>query len=110
MGTIIILILFTITIIIIIVEQEPQTSQYVATRRPGLIHYNILMYCTPTLSGGVSLMLHGVTTPNISPVDVRDILYHTAYSEDPSNANPDLHDQALLCVTDLIDCCRRPRT
>ena len=63
-------------------------------------------YCTPTLSVGVSLMLQGVTVPNNSLVDVCDILYHIAYSEDPSNSNPALYDQALLCVTDLIDCCR----
>ena len=29
-------------------------------------------------------------------------------SEIPSNANP--RDEALLCVTDLVDCCASPRT
>ena len=28
----------------------------------------------------------------------------------PSNSQPDLHDQALLCVTDLVDCCDAPHT
>ncbi len=28
----------------------------------------------------------------------------------PTNADPVLHDNALLCITDLIDCCGSPRT
>ena len=43
-------------------------------------------------------------------MDLDDILYREAYTEDPTNANPELHDQALLCVTDLEDCCDAPRT
>ena len=46
-------------------------------------------------------------------MDIDDILYRApidGYREDPTNANPKLHDQALLCVTDLIDCCDDPHT
>ena len=46
-------------------------------------------------------------------MDVEDILYRASidgYREKPSNANPTLHDEALLCVTDLEDCCETPRT
>ena len=46
-------------------------------------------------------------------MDLDEILY-TAFDSccnvDPSNANPTLHDQALLCVTDLEDCCESPKT
>ena len=63
---------------------------------------------------GVSLKLQGVTIPNNSIVDLDDILYRARipelFNEDPSNANPELHDQALLCVTDLVDCCDAPHT
>ena len=46
-------------------------------------------------------------------MDIDDILYRApidGYREDPTNANPELHDQALLCVTDLEDCCDAPHT
>ena len=46
-------------------------------------------------------------------MDIEDILYRAfidGYREEPSNANPTLHDEALLCVTDLEDCCETPRT
>ena len=46
-------------------------------------------------------------------MDIEDILYRAlidGYREDPSNANPMLHDEALLCVTDLEDCCDTPHT
>ena len=62
---------------------------------------------------GVSLKLYGIIIPNNSLVDLDDILYrthHFGYREVPTNARPDLHDQALLCVTDLEDCCAAPRT
>ena len=59
---------------------------------------------------GVSLKLRGVTIPNNSLVDFNDLLYRTSYDPDPSNANATLHDLALLCVTDLVDCCDSPRT
>ena len=63
---------------------------------------------------GVSLKLHGVMIPNNSLVDFNDLLYRTVtygpYGEYPTNALPDLHDQALLCVTDLEDCCESPHT
>ena len=62
---------------------------------------------------GVSLKLLGATIPNNSLVDLDDILYRAPIpccDVNPSNARPDLHDQALLCVTDLEDCCDAPRT
>ena len=44
-------------------------------------------------------------------MDIDDVMY-TAPSpccnEPPSNNNP--RDEALLCVTDLVDCCESPRT
>jgi hypothetical protein len=46
-------------------------------------------------------------------VDLDDILYRAridGFRENPSNANATLHDGALLCVTDLEDCCDVPRT
>ena len=47
-------------------------------------------------------------------MDFNDLLYRTVhygpYGEHPTNARPDLHDQALLCVTDLVDCCESPLT
>ena len=44
-------------------------------------------------------------------MDVDDLLYTSgSCCEEPSNANPELHDQALLCVTDLVDCCESPHT
>ena len=44
-------------------------------------------------------------------MDIDDVLYRApidGFREDPSNANATLHDQALLCVTDLEDCCNLP--
>jgi hypothetical protein len=58
---------------------------------------------------GVSLKVHGVTVPNNSLVDFDDLLYRTAYQPDPSNNDATLHDAALLCVTDLVDCCESPQ-
>ena len=58
----------------------------------------------------MSLKLRGVVIPNNSFVDFDDLLYRTNTDPDPSNARPELHDQALLCVTDLIDCCESPST
>ena len=46
-------------------------------------------------------------------MDIDDILYRApidGFREDPTNNNSDLHDQALLCVTDLEDCCEFPCT
>ena len=46
-------------------------------------------------------------------MDIDDILYRAPYDgfrEHPTNDNPELHDQALLCVTDLEDCCNAPHT
>ena len=45
-------------------------------------------------------------------MDVGDILYRapvSGYMEGPTNANG-LHDQALVCITDLVDCCDAPHT
>ena len=46
-------------------------------------------------------------------MDVDDVLYRApidGFRENPTNDNSELHDQALLCVTDLEDCCDAPRT
>ena len=57
-----------------------------------------------------------MTIPNNSLVDLDDILYQTQAHGDPccntnpSNSRPDLHDGALLCVTDLEDCCDASHT
>ena len=59
---------------------------------------------------GVSLKLGGVTIPNNSLVDFDDTLYTSRDSccnREPINANG-LHDQTLVCVTDLVDCCESP--
>ena len=54
---------------------------------------------------GVSLILQGEVIPSNSLVDVDDILFTTSDSQNPTNDRPDQHDQSLLCVTDLVDCC-----
>ena len=55
----------------------------------------------------MSLRLQGVTLLNNSLVDVDDIYQiHTLW---PVNNN-EYRDQALLCLTDLEDCCNNPRT
>ena len=55
-----------------------------------------------------------MTIPDNSLVDLDDILYRAPdypdQNESPTNARPDLHDGALLCVTDLEHCCDAPRT
>ena len=46
-------------------------------------------------------------------MDFDDLLYRTNHEpelEDPSNNNTALQDKALLCVTDLVDCCDSPHT
>ena len=55
---------------------------------------------------GVTLVLHGVTIPNDSFVDLDDVMYTapgTHLSDLPSNRNP--RDESLQCITDLVDCC-----
>ena len=58
---------------------------------------------------GVTLVLHGVTIPSNSLVDFDDVMYTAPNSmnadeiDPPSNRNP--RDEALKCVTDLVDCC-----
>ena len=42
-------------------------------------------------------------------MDIGDLLYRTTYEPDPSNNNTILHDAALLCVTDLVECCESPQ-
>ena len=62
---------------------------------------------------GISLKLQRVTITNNSILDIDDILHTspaTCCNVDPSNERLDLHDQALLCVTDLVDCCESPKT
>ena len=70
-----------------------------------------MIYSVPCFLVGVSLKVQGVAAPNNSLVDVSDLLYRTNREpelEDPSNNNPMLHNAALLCVTDLVDCCETP--
>ena len=53
-----------------------------------------------------------MTAPNNSLVGFGDLLYRTTSVpelEDPSNNNTMLHDESLLCVTDLVDCCESPQ-
>ena len=53
-----------------------------------------------------------MTAPNNSLVGFGDLLYRTTRApelEDPSNNNAPLHDESLLCVTDLVDCCESPQ-
>ena len=57
---------------------------------------------------GVSLIVRGEVVPSNSLVDVDDILFTTDDSQSPTNARPDQHDSALLCVTDLVNCCESP--
>ena len=61
-----------------------------------------------TVTVDVSLILNGVKAQNNSLVDVDDVLYTTRYNLiKPTNCWPIQHDSALLCVTDLVDCCER---
>ena len=43
-------------------------------------------------------------------MDIDDILYRASNDINSSNSIPELHDGALLCVTDLEDCCDAPHT
>ena len=47
--------------------------------------------------------------PNNSLVDFGDLLYRINYEPDPSNNNTMLHNESLLCVTDLVECCESPQ-
>ena len=49
--------------------------------------------------------MQGEVAPSNSLVDIDDILYTSLDSQNPTNARPDQHDQSLLCVTDLVNCC-----
>ena len=51
--------------------------------------------------------MNGVTIPNNSIVDTDDVLYTTREDNEPTNSRPIQHDRAVLCVTDLLDCCDR---
>jgi hypothetical protein len=60
---------------------------------------------------GVSLRFRGAAIPNDSFVDLDDVMYTQpsgVASDLPSNRNT--RDEAVLCVTDLEDCCAAPRT
>ena len=79
--------------------------------RPDL-NLAIPFFLSHTCAVGVSLILHGVTIPNNSLVEFEDTLYtapHPCCNQDPTNTNG-LHDQTLVCVTDLVDCCDTPMT
>ena len=65
---------------------------------------------TVLLDTVVSLKLQGVAIPNNSFVHHDDLLYRRFDEPYPTNANPELLEQSLLCVTDLVDCCDSPRT
>ena len=54
---------------------------------------------------GVSLRFRGEIIPNGSFVDLDDIMFTDPdrAPDLPSNMNP--RDEALKCVTDLLDCC-----
>ena len=56
-------------------------------------------------AAGVSLMFRGETLSNDSFVDLDDVVT-IGRSAGPSNANS---NGALLCITDLEDCCASPR-
>ena len=74
--------------------------------------YNIIIIIHAHNTVGVSLKLLGETIPSDSLVDIDDILYTVpspCCNDDPTNANG-LHDQTLVCITDLVDCCDAPRT
>ena len=91
-------------------------AAYFTNGQQGTCSYSVdrlslcLMHCNAV---GVSLKLRGVTIPNNSLVDIDDILYRSpivsGLGADPTNANG-LHDETLVCVTDLEDCCESPRT
>ena len=61
--------------------------------------------CITKCAVGVSLKLRGEVVPNDSLVDIDDIMYTgpSGFTDLPSNRNP--RDEALKCVTDLVDCC-----
>ena len=50
-----------------------------------------------------------MTIPDNSLVDIEDILYTVPGDPEPTNTNG-LHDRTLVCVTDLVDCCKVPHT
>ena len=53
---------------------------------------------------GVSLRFRGVTLPSDSFADFDDI-FNTGGGPGPTNRNSASEDAALLCITDLVDCC-----
>ena len=52
-------------------------------------------------------MLGGATIPNNSIVDIENVLYTDCAGEFPRNGWPAQNDRAVLCVTDLVNCCDR---
>ena len=71
----------------------------------GTYDWSRLLHDTVCNAVGVSLMFLGATTPNDSFVDLDDVL-NIGGGALLSNNNP----RALVCLTDLVDCCAAPRT
>ena len=66
----------------------------------------VLPFFSFSHAAGVTLSLRGVTIPNGSFVDFDDVMYtapNPCCNDLPSNRNT--RDEALKCVTDLVDCC-----
>ena len=82
------------------------THGYRHTTSIPVHHYILFALICAVGVVGVSLKLQGVIIPNNSLVDITDILYIEPNKQIPHNTHPLLHDQALLCITDLEDCCR----
>ena len=79
------------------------------TQRACIIIIIIMIIFPSFLIVPVSLKVQGVRVPSDSLVDFGDLLYRVNYEPDPSNNNTMLHDEALLCVTDLVECCESPQ-
>ena len=58
----------------------------------------------------MSLRLQGVTLSSDSLVDIDDILQFPESSTTTPANNNEYHNQSLLCLTDLDDCCFDPHT
>lgn len=61
------------------------------------------------LIAGVTLQLQGVRLPNDSLVDIDDILQFPESSNTTPANGDEYHNQSLLCLTDLEDCCNDTR-
>jgi hypothetical protein len=58
-----------------------------------------------THAAGVALRFRGETLPSDSFVDFDDALNIGGPDLAPTNRNPGYEGRALLCMTDLVDCC-----